>query len=760
MLLCCCRNWLQHQDLIANVCLTVGTRLPEVVYSFTLENGGDAEWRPKSFDMVEGIFDLYELSVQLTTLDLDAELDDLLGAPAELMIERGEFPRYMTGIVRQVEFISVDHDRLNVVVHIVPALWGLTQRNDSRHWQNMSVPDILEEVLASSLGDYSREVRLDLNGSYEPREFCAQYRETDYDFVRRLMSEEGIYFYFDFTGGQTEVLVLADVNDSLPEVILGQDGAMVALCPENQLDVSDETVQTFHWKRQLTSTAVVQRDFDWQSPDAPPNDELREPDLRGFEREIYEPGERRYGAADAAALAESKLQSLVAKGTIGSGVGNVTGFTPGAHFGLQDHHLPDVATEHILMRVTHHGTWQDAEVTQRATGTTYTNSFETIPFDVPYRAPRTAPRPLVHGPQTAVVTGAGEINVDEAGRVQVSLTWDRVTGTSCWVRVAQLSAGAGFGAMFIPRVGMEVVVEFLDGNPDRPIITGCVYNGANPPPYGLPGDKTKSTIKTNSSPGGGGFNEVRFEDAAGSEELYFHAQKDMTIQTLNDKNQSTGNDETLAIANDRTKSVGNNQVESIGVDKTIDVGSNHTESIGANRGVTVGANDTLSVGGAQSISVGSSLTENVGVAKTSTMGAAYAINVGAGMLTNVGGALAEAIGAARSVNVGGVSSETIGLTKSVKAKDIKHSASKTITTKADTDMVMESVKKMTVKSGDDMEISGAKKAKIEIKDEFTLKCGKASITLKKNGDIIIKGNKISVKGKSDIKLKGSKVLNN
>ncbi len=738
----------------------MATRLPEVAYTFTLENGGEAEWRPKNFDMVEGIFDLYELSVQLTTSDLEAELDDLLGAAAELMIERGEFPRYMTGIVRQVEFIGVDHDSLNVVVHIVPALWGLTQRNDSRHWQEMSVPDILKEVLEAPLGEYSRELRIDLNGSYQPREFCAQYRETDYDFARRLMAEEGIYFYFDFTGGQSEVLVLGDVNDSLPEVLLHQEGAMVALCQENPELESDETLQSFHWKRQLTSTAVVQRDFDWQSPGAPPNDELREPDLRGFEREIYEPGERRYGSADAAALSKAKLQSLVAVGTIGSGVGNVTGFTPGAHFGLEDHHIPDVATEHVLLRVTHRGTWQDTEVTHSGTGTTYTNTFETMPFDVPYRPPRTAPRPLVYGPQTAVVTGHGEINVDASGRVQVSLTWDRVTGTSCWVRVAQLSAGAGFGAMFIPRVGMEVVVEFLDGNPDRPIITGCVYNGANPPPYDLPGEMTKSTIKTNSSPGGGGFNEVRFEDAAGSEELYFHAQKDMTIQTLNDKNQSTGNDETLAIGNDRTKSVGNNQVESIGVDKSIDVGANHTESIGVNRSVTVGAGDSLTVGASQTISVAASVTENVGVAKTSTMGAAYAVTVGAGMLTTVGGALVEAVGAARSVNVAGVSSESVGLTKSVSAKDIDMSALNKFTVKANKDIVLESVKKTTLKVGDFLEVTGGKKAKIEIKDELVIKVGKASITLKKNGDIILKGKKISVKGSGDIKLKGSKVLNN
>ncbi len=753
---------------------TVTERLPEVRYSLTISDAGESTWRPRSFKFVEEIFELYEMSLTLVTDDLEADIEDLLGASLELAIDRGETPRYITGIVRQVEFQGVEHERFQVLVTVVPALWGLTKRNDSRHWQNMSVPDILEEVLSAPLAEHSREVQIDLQGDYSEREFCVQYHETDYDFARRLMAEEGIYFYFDCSAGQSEIVVLADVNDSLPEVPLADQGAAVSICNGNQEFEGCETVRSFGWKRKLQSTAVVQRDFDWlASPADPPTDEKREPDARGFEREVYEPGERRVGIV-AGTLATAKLQSLVAKGSMGSGHGNVIGFSPGHHFALEEHHIPEVATEHLITRVSHRGTWETVEVGTSHTGTSYENSFETTPFDLIYKAPRTAQRPQIQGPQTGVVTGPSgeEIHVDEHGRVKVILVWDRLSAaddtSSCWMRVAQLSAGAGFGAMFIPRIGMEVVVEFLDGNPDRPLVTGCVYNGVNPPPYALPGDKTKSTIKTNSSPGGGGSNEVRFEDAAGSEELYFHAQKDLTIATENDKNQTTGNNETLSVGSNRTKTVGGNESEKIGANKKIKVGADHTETIGANRTLTVGANETCTIGASQTVSVGASASETVTIMKSTTVGAAYALSVGAAMTTTVGAALIESVGAARMVSVGAISSEKIGLAKTVSAKTISHDASTTYDVKVGTtfsvsateDVGIQAGKKMTIEAKDDLGIGSEKKAIISAKDQLTIKVGKAKIVLKKNGDITIGGKKISVEASGDIVLKGSKILNN
>ncbi len=618
--------------------------LSEVKYTFELDGPGTVLWRPSRFDLTEGLSELYHFVVDLVTDDVDASLEDLLGASAELEIVRGDHPRYIAGIVRRVDFVGVDDGYLHVKVFIAPAAWVLTQRKDSRHWQGKSVDQILRDVLTGPLADFGREIREDLNETYPEREFCAQYRETDYAFACRLMAEEGIYFYFDFSKGHKEALVLCDNNASLPLVQLVHDGSTVAIHPHNFETIAYESIQSFGWQRSLKSTSVVQRDFDWRAPHKPPTAEHRKPDARGREREIYDPGERRYNLADAAAVSARKVEALAAKGSVSVGESNVIGFAPGIHFELDEHHLPDLASEHLITRVTHHGSWEDTHGSGRKQNTSYSNRFESIPFEVVFRPPMAPQRPLVQGPQTAVVTGPGsdEIHVDKHGRVTVLLAWDRLSApndkSSCWVRVAQLWAGAGWGSMFIPRVGMEVVVEFLDGNPDRPLITGCVYNGANPPPYTLPDNDTVSTIKTNSSEGGNGFNEIRFEDKTTKEELYFHAQKDLTIKTENDKNQETGRDETLAIGNDRTKTVNHDQFETVVNNKTITVGVNHVESIGAS----------------QSVSVGTMANETVGAVKTVTVGAAMAVTVG--------GALVETVGAARVVNVVGASTATAGTT--------------------------------------------------------------------------------------------------
>ncbi len=544
--------------------------LPEVKYSFELKDGGPAPFLPTRFDLTEGMSELYQCVIELVTDDLDADVEKLLGAGVELEILRGDVPRYVTGIIRRVDFIGLGHGRLHVRAFVAPAAWALKLRSDSRHWQKLSAVDILKEVLEPPLGDFKRKIRLDLSGKYDKREFCAQYRESDYDFACRLMAEEGIFFYFEFSGDGDELMVLCDNNAALPEVVLADGESTVRICQTEFNLVDNETVQSFDWRRNLKSTSVVQRDFDWQAPYKPPMEEKRILDERGRDREIYEPGERRYGLPDAKKVSARKVESLVAKASVGTGSGNVVCFSPGSHFALDDHHLYDVATEHLVTRVSHSGTWEAAKAGGGSKGTTYGNEFETIPYSVEFRPPHAPQRPLVQGPQTAVVTGPAseEIHVDKHGRIKVILAWDRLSKpddhSSCWVRVAQLTAGAGWGSMFIPRIGMEVLVEFLDGNPDRPLVTGCVYNGANPTPYELPAHKTRTTIKSNSTPGGGGFNELRFEDAAGKEEIYQHAQKDLKIKTENDKVQDTGHDESLKIGNDRIIEVIKDHKESIG----------------------------------------------------------------------------------------------------------------------------------------------------------------------------------------------------
>jgi type VI secretion system secreted protein VgrG len=362
----------------------------------------------------------------------------------------------------------------------------------------------------------------------------------------------------------------------------------------------------------------------------------------------------------------------------------------------------------------------------------------------------------VHGPQTAIVVGDDEIHTDEHGRIQVQFHWEEqpsyASQASCWVRCAQSWAGPGWGAQFIPRVGMEVVVEFLEGNPDRPLVTGAVYNGDNAPPFVVPDTKTQSGWRTSSSPGGDGYNMLRFEDAAGNEEIHIHGQKDWTIVIENDKTQEVRHDERLDVSNDRTKHVGHDEAEAIDHDRTIEVGNNHTETIGVDMSLAVGNNQTVMIGANRLESIAANAIETVGGAKTIAVGGMLAVTVGASLNTVVASSCSLGVAEAMSTTVGGSSSESVVGDKNLVADNIKEDAQ--------TDMTVTVGKKLRMTAGDDFSVSGGKKGVIDVATQLVLKCGKASITLEKNGNIKIEGNKIEITGKGDVKVKGKKVAIN
>ncbi|MFA7060614.1 MAG: type VI secretion system tip protein TssI/VgrG [Pedobacter sp.] len=665
---------------------------------------------------------------------------------------------------------------------LVPWFWLLTQTSDMRIFQNKSAPDIIDKVFKDQgFKDY----RLKLQGSYAKRDYCVQYRETDFNFVSRLMEEEGIHYFFEHEDGK-HIMVIGDAPSG-HKPCLGQKSASYHLSGEGLLE--EDIITSLEMSKQIRVGKYSLSDYNFEIPNTdlttvvPSNTKLGP-----GEREIYDyPG--LYGKkSDGDRLAKIRMEEEEAQITKILGGSSCRAFTSGYKFTLTDHFRRDLNNkDYLLVSVTHEavdGYSADVEPT-------YRNSFECIPHDVPFRPLRITPKPFVKGAQTAIVVGPSgeEIYPDKHGRVKVQFHWDREgkndDKSSCWIRVSQAWAGGGWGAMSIPRIKQEVIVDFLEGDPDRPIITGRVYHGANPPPYALPGDKTKSTIKSDSSMGGGGFNEIRFEDKKGSEEIFLHGQKDWTIAILNDKNQTVGHDETLAVTNNRTKDVGVDQSETIGSNKKIKVGANHTESIGANKDLKVGANHTEAIGANMSITVGSNKTETVtintaetiGVAKELTIGGLYQVSVGAAMNETIGAAKAEEIGAAKSVNVGASSSENIGVNKSVNAgSNISASAGSNVSTSAGSnisekagesfavdagkDVLANAGKKMMLASGDDFGISGGKKGSIEIADELTIKCGDATITMNSKGDIIIDGKNISINGSGNLVMKASKISGN
>lgn len=734
--------------------------LPRVEYGFRSESWTGAPWHVVRVDLVEELSAPYRLELELIVEDLSTDIDAMLGSSCELTIGRGADGRAVCGIVMQLDDRGALGDRRLVRLEIGPALTLLAQRVDTRAWQDRTGPEIVQAVLAEGLAPYRRQVRLALSSQeYVKREYCTQLRESDLAFVARLMEEEGISYYFEHEGG-LETMVLVDHNAGFPLLSTRADSDAVAILDVEAETAGIESVQSFVWTRRLCSTSVVQSDFDFARPEASQVYSAPGTDEGGREREVYLHDEQVF-TEDGARRAQVRREQLVVSGKVARGEGNVTEFAPGVRFRLVDHRRVELDRFYVLRRVRHTGECPE-DVIERARAEAaprYVNEYECVPDDVPVRPERRHFKPRVYGPMTATVTGppSEEVHTDEHGRVKVIFPWDRSSPrddtSSWWVRVAQSWAGPGWGSVWLPRIGMEVVVEFLDGDPDRPLITGCVYNGRNPPPYPLPGEKTKSSIKSNSSPTNGGFNELRFEDQAGAEEVFLHAERDWNSVVKANK--------TLTVGGNETDTITMNRAVTVLMNDALTVGMNRAETVGLNRAVTVGMNN--------SVTVGMNQTETVAIAAARTIGAAYQVSVGAAMSEDVGLSKTESIGEYKSVSTGKSSSEDVGEDKTLYVaenstetvgKDKSVDAGENLMQSAGKSVSVSAGERMTLSAGDDLTIVGEKKGLVVIDDQLVIRVGEAAIVLKKNGDILISGAKISITGTGDVKIKGSKIAAN
>jgi type VI secretion system secreted protein VgrG len=692
------------------------------------------------FRGVEGISSLFSFELELLSERYNINFTDIVGENVTVSIYLADgSQRYFNGIIcrfchgRGGGETGTDTRFSSYTATMVPWFWLLTRTADSRIFQNKNIPDIIEQVFSDQgFSDYS----LRLHGSYEPREYAVQYRETDFNFISRLMEEEGIHYFFEHERGK-HVLVLADSpvdNKPCPQ----QEEARYEISSSG---LEQEDVLThLEVMKEIRAGKYCMRDFNFKTPgtnlEVSVNSKLQ---MGPGEREIYDyPGEY-YMRNAGDRLANVRMEEEEAQITTIRGSSRCRSFTSGFRFRLYDYFRDDMnQKEFLLTRIIHdvnqQGSYKGATAGDQSGMPAYANTFECIPHEIPFRPLRLTAKPVVEGVQTAIVVGPSgeEIYTDEYGRVKVQFHWDREgkndENSSCWIRVSQLWAGAGWGAMWIPRIGHEVIVDFVEGDPDRPIITGRVYHGSNMPPYKLPADKTKSTFKSDSSKGGGGSNEFRFEDKKGGEEIFLHGQKDWNIVIENNKTQSVGVDESLSVGNNRTKTVGVDQSETIGNNKTIKVGTNHDELIGANKTIMVGANHTETIASNMTLTVGKNQTETIAINCAETIGVAKELTIGAAYQVTVGAAMNETVGAAKAVEVGASNTLLVGKDMSVKvAKNSSHNA---------------------------------KKITIEADDEITIKTGKAMINMKKSGDILIKGKKITIKGSGDVVIKGSKILEN
>lgn len=582
-----------------------GTVLAKVRYTFTCVDFPDVVFRVRRLRLVESLSRPYELELDVVTRDRAFSFDDVLGASCELILDRDASSRYVFGIIHRFDFYGVATDDLVVRVHVVPALALMGQRVNSRIWQEVTTRDIVTELLQEGLGPFQRDHRWEIDRSLMTRDYCVQYGESDLDFISRLLEEEGITYYFEQvedSGG--EVVVFVDDNRVFPEVETLDGAIEIPIAAANEGGADVETLTNFDVSHALHSTGVVEREFDFLTPTSPVEYGQLGSDNRDFVREYYRYAPHRFVGDPGSFSSRQFAEMLAVGGVTGRGAGNVTGLSPGSVFEVTIH---GETVRYLVTRITHVGDCPEEIVAEGIApeweSKRYENSFLCIPHEVPFRPPLITHKPRIRGPQTATVVssssidpGAGEeIHTDEHGRVRVKFHWDRRDEagdeSSCWIRVRQSWAGPGFGTIFIPRVGMEAVVEFCDGDPDQPLITGCVYNGSNPPPYPLPDEKTKSTIKSQSSPSASGYNEFTMEDSAGAEQIIVHAQRDMNETILRNHSTSVGANQSISVGANQSTSVGKDQTVSVKENRTVTVEGNQVTEVTGTRDITVDAHD-------------------------------------------------------------------------------------------------------------------------------------------------------------------------
>ncbi|KQX01199.1 hypothetical protein ASC94_00675 [Massilia sp. Root418] len=589
------------------------------------------------FDRMSGserLGQLSEFRVQLLSTKPDLKIADVLGQPMGVHLNLpGGAVRHFHGIVTRFASTGWQGSLARYEATVHPGLWLLTRASNCRIFQDKSVIDIVKAVCQDA--SYGGAIDLNvgaLSGTYEALPYCVQYRETDFNFVCRLLENAGIYFYFTHAAGK-HTMVLADsygAHEALPGYasveFSGEEGRRI---------VDQEAVYGWAAAGTIQASSYSLNDFDFEKTASSTAGGLvvKSTVAAAFGQQAYEmydyPGLYTV-AATGTALARGRMEGLHGQCEEIAADTNARGLFPGGLFKLKNHPREDQNREYLVTGAQYEIVGDDY-ASGGETPLDFRCVFHATGKEHSYRAPRTALKPVVQGPQTAMVVGkAGEeIWTDKYGRIKVQFHWDRDGKedelSSCWVRVQQSWAGAGWGSIFIPRIGMEVVVSFLEGDPDRPLVTGCVYNSDAMPPYALPAEQTKSTVKTNTSKGGGGYNEIRFEDKKDAEEIYVQAEKDynrvvknndtlkvgfekkdkgdQTIQIKNDRSLDVGHDHKEHVVNDHTVTVDHDQIITVTNDQSLKVDNNQTVKIAVDQKLDVGGNQATAIKGDQKVTV-------------------------------------------------------------------------------------------------------------------------------------------------------------
>ncbi len=641
----------------------MATSLHEVI--FTAEGLEPGHARVRRFRASEGLSRLFVIEVDLEIPDLSVDPRAWLHGSASLVCARlrdGVVLRRFGGVVTRVSERASRTARQAVTVVLEPPLALLRYTTDFRIFQGRTA----HEIVTTLLGEASIDAfELRLHGAYLERDVCTQYAETNLAFVSRLLEEEGI-FYFVEQRESGPVTVFAD--SSAAYATLAPEGTLPFLADSGM--VSTEAVTRISDGARTAPAKVTLRDHDFEAPalDLTATAESEAP----LGREDYDHPGFYSDPAEGKRRAELRRDALLADARVVRAASTAMSLAAGHAFTLSDAPDPSLDLEWVVRDVEH--VWEDA-----GGATFYRNTASLLPRDMVFRPPPVTQRPRVAGPHVARVTGpAGqEIHCDRHGRIKVTFPWDRRSTkddkASFWVRVSQQHMS---GAVVIPRVGWEVLVDFEDGNPDRPVALGRLYNGRNVPPYPLPAQKTVSGFKSQSSPRGGGYNEIRMQDGAGGEQLHVHAQKDMNVVTANNKTEkvTTSGSQSIGAAHKRTVGanetwdVGGNQQHAIGASQTWSVGGSRTKNVTGSEKVTIKGSRSMTIGGSHTTLTPMSVTESTPASFTETVGgsaievAAMGVSmaVAGSASINVGAAKIEAVATGRGDLTVGAMASTVG----------------------------------------------------------------------------------------------------
>ena len=574
-------------------------------YRYSLTVNGSTQFEVVSFVVTEHLSELFRAELELASFDDSPKFSDILDHPATLTFwQDNAAVRHLNGIVTGLKQGESGFSRTRYSMVIEPALSRVDLQTDLRIFQQQDSQKIIETLLSKN---QVAKHQFHLKDRYWTREYCVQYRETDLEFIKRLAAEEGTYYYFEHTNdGHT-----LHFSNSTELAELKGDLLYNAM-PSGERPQA--AVWRFAYEEKLKPTLQTLRDYTFTNPRY--NQEHQSThncanvlgENRHGQYELYDYPGRYKRDAQGKPFSQYRLEYEQREAEMAMANSDDLRIIPGYCFSLSGHTRSNFNQDWLVVGVVHRG-WQSGVLEEEAgaEGNRYENEMKLIPHGRQWR-PTPQPRPVVDGPQVAHVVGPAdeEIYCDEWGRVKIQFPWDRLGNndehSSCWVRVSQGWAGAQFGAMMIPRIGHEVIVDFLEGDPDQPIITGRTYHSTTEPPYNLPEHKTRMTIKSKTHKGNG-FNELRFEDEKDREEIFIHAEKDQNNVVNNDETTQIGHDRTEQVGHDETINIGNNRTETVGQDESLTVGRDQTNLVNRNRMTKIEKDDILNIGNHLSVDV-------------------------------------------------------------------------------------------------------------------------------------------------------------